>query len=50
MYKHYVRLNQDKYIINSFSDAFEEPIKTDIFIRESDSRHFYPLGHNTPSS
>lgn len=40
-YKHYIRLNPEKYIIKSFSDAFEPSLSTDILIHESCSRHFY---------
>lgn len=30
MYKHYIRLNENQEIIKAFSDAFEQPLETDI--------------------
>lgn len=38
-YKHYIRLNSQNEIIHAFSDAFEQPIKTDILLGETEERH-----------
>ena len=40
--KHYVRVNENNFILKSFSDAFEQPTELDIFI-EDGGRH-YNLG------
>jgi len=39
MYKHYIRLSGNK-IVYSFSDAFEEPLPSDIEIYEGPERHY----------
>lgn len=36
MYKHYIRINSDNYIIHSFTDGFEQPLESDICIEEGD--------------
>jgi len=42
MYKHYIRLDSENWIIKAFSDGFpEEILETDILLRETDQRHFY---------
>lgn len=41
MCNHFIRINDKNRVIKGFSDAFEEPLPTDIFIRKSTSRHFY---------
>jgi len=42
MYKHYLRLDSENYIIKGFSDAFPETIEeTDILLRETEQRQFY---------
>lgn len=38
--KHYIRLDESNRIIKGFSDAFEEPLETDICINENGGRHF----------
>lgn len=38
--KHYIRLDEHNRIIKGFSDAFEEPLETDICINENGGRHF----------
>lgn len=38
--KHYIRLDANNHIIKGFSDAFEEPLETDICITEEGGRHF----------
>jgi len=40
MYKHFVRTDKDKNVIHTFSDAFESPLASDIFISENTERHF----------
>jgi len=40
MYKYYLRLNNDNYIIHAFSDAFEQPKENDILFKESPERIF----------
>ena len=42
-YKHYIRVNVDAVVIHGFSDAFEQPLETDILIAESAPRHFNEL-------
>ena len=39
LYKHYIRLNTNNEIIHAFSDAFEQPEKTDILLKETKERH-----------
>lgn len=38
-YKHYIRTNDQNEIIHAFSDAFEQPIETDILLGETEERH-----------
>ncbi len=40
MNKHYIRLNKNKDITKIFSDAFEQPEKSDICVNENGGRHF----------
>ena len=40
--KHYIRLNKDGFISKAFSDAFEQPIKDDILVKEG-GRHYHLL-------
>lgn len=37
--KHYIRVENEK-VIKGFSDAFENPLETDVCIREKGGRHF----------
>jgi hypothetical protein len=37
--KHYIRIDTNNYVIYSFSDAFEQPLETDILIEEGE-RHY----------
>lgn len=42
MHKHYIRLDNENYIIKGFSDICQETIlETDVLLRETDQRHFY---------
>lgn len=41
MYKHYVTIDSEGYIISLFSDALKESLESDILLRESESRHAY---------
>lgn len=45
-YKHYIRINEYRNIIYGFSSAFENPIKGDILIYETENRHFGMLLYN----
>ena len=38
-YKHYIKLNSQNEIIHAFSNAFEQPEKTDILLKETEERH-----------
>ena len=40
MYKHYIRIDKDKNIIKTFTDAFETPEENDILIEGNGARHF----------
>ena len=40
MYKHYIRLNENKDIIKIFSSAFEVPEENDVIVYEGQDRHF----------
>lgn len=41
MYKHFIRLNDNKEVIKAFSSAFEQPEESDICINEDTmERHF----------
>lgn len=42
-YSHYIRINEKKEIIKSFSTAFEQPQKGDICIEESTTERHYNL-------
>lgn len=46
--KHYIRLNGNM-IIKGFSDAFEQPLETDICINENGGRHFEINGEINPN-
>ena len=48
-YKHFIRLDADKNIIYSFSDAFEQPQAGDICINEQGGRQFELLGQVNPA-
>jgi hypothetical protein len=48
MYKWYIRLDANNNIIYGFSDAFEQPLSTDICINESADRQFELLGVVNP--
>lgn len=39
-YKHYIRIDENNYVIKAFSNAFEQPLDTDILIAETEERHF----------
>lgn len=39
-YKHYIRVNDDGFIVYGFSDAFEDAMDGDICIQEDGPRHF----------
>jgi hypothetical protein len=39
MNKHYDRLNEKSHLILAFSDAFQEPLETDICVNEDGGRH-----------
>ena len=41
MYKHYIRINEDNYIIKAFSDAFIKPLQNDICIYTGNNRHYH---------
>lgn len=45
---HYIRLDENSYIIKGFSDAFEIPLETDICINEQGGRHFELNGEINP--
>lgn len=47
--KHYVRHNEELYIIKGFSDAFEKPQEADICINENGGRHFELNGQCNPT-
>ena len=49
MNKHYVRLDENNFIIKGFSDAFEQPLETDICINENGGRHFTMFDEINPS-
>jgi len=38
--KHFIRIDEQKYILSGFSDAFENPTETDILINDRGGRHF----------
>jgi len=42
LYKHYVKIDGENRVIKPFSDAFEQPVEGDKFIKDSDDR-FYDL-------
>lgn len=47
--KHYIRLDTSGRITRGFSDAFEQPEKTDICINTTGGRHFELLGQVNPA-
>lgn len=48
-YKHYIRLDSNNFIIKGFSNAFEQPLETDICINQNGGRHFELNGQINPS-
>jgi len=38
-YFHYIRINEQNEIIHAFSNAFEQPLETDILLCETEERH-----------
>jgi hypothetical protein len=38
-YMHYIRINKNNEITHAFSNAFEQPQKKDILLRETEQRH-----------
>jgi hypothetical protein len=46
--KHYIRLDANNCITKGFTDAFENPIETDICISEEGGRHFELNGVTNP--
>lgn len=46
--KHYIRLDSNNYIIEGFSDAFEQPQENDICINVKGGRHFELNGEFNP--
>lgn len=46
--KHYIRTNQNGYIVYGFSDAFDSPLETDICIDQQGGRKFELLGVVNP--
>jgi len=40
--KHYIRTDENGFIIKAFSDAFEQPLVTDICVNEDGGRHYNP--------
>jgi len=38
-YKHYIRINEKNEIICAFSSAFQQPLETDILLKETEDRH-----------
>jgi hypothetical protein len=40
---HYIRINTDNIVIYAFSDAFEQPLETDILVESSAGRHYNPV-------
>jgi len=46
---HYIRLSEQNHIVKGFSDAFEEPLETDIIINAEGDRHFELNGVVNPS-
>ena len=41
--KHYIRIDENNFVVKSFSDAFEHPQSTDICINEEGGRHYNPV-------
>ncbi|KIL38298.1 hypothetical protein SD70_27165 [Gordoniibacillus kamchatkensis] len=41
-YKHYIRIDANNIVIHAFSDAFEQPLGTDILVESNAGRHFNP--------
>ena len=48
--KHYIRIDNNNYIIDGFSDAFRQPTENDICINEQGSYQFrlFPNGEENP--
>lgn len=47
--KHYIRIDEKNRIIEGFSDAFENPLETDICINENGGRQFEINGEINPT-
>lgn len=47
--KHYIRIDEKNRIIEGFSDAFENPLETDICINENGGRQFELCGYINPN-
>ncbi len=47
-YKHYIKVDENNYVIKGFSDAFEQPGNDDICINQEGGRHFELLGNVNP--
>lgn len=47
--KHYIRIDEKNRIIEGFSDAFENPLETDICINENGGRQFELCGCINPN-
>ena len=45
MAKHYIRQDDNGFVIKGFSDIFEQPLETDVCICEDGGRHFEYRGY-----
>ena len=48
-YKHYIRVDENSFIIKGFSDLFEAPLEEDICIDEDGNPHFELFGVVNPT-
>lgn len=48
MYKHYIAIDKDNYVLRGFSTAFVRPTESDICINKKASRHFELFGMVNP--
>ena len=39
-YKHYIRVSEEGFVTKAFSNAFEQPLDTDICVNEDGGRHY----------
>lgn len=39
-YKHYIRVNEEGLVVHGFSNAFEQPLTTDLPLSGDQGRHF----------